>query len=146
MICPKCHGPNRNNAKECEHCSVVFAHIGKAGMPERRPNEQCGWPSCRTEADCRMRTPKGWLSLCATHYDHYWRHSPLVATDPNGNADRIALAKIDEGKGFRHDWYRERKLPYEPPKGAAGMKLWKTLYGPQRREREPGDDDDTPAD
>lgn len=57
---------------------------------------------------------------------------------------RMPEAKKADGTGnsYRERWYRERGLPYEPPRLSASGSLRPMANHAPRRQREPGEDED----
>lgn len=105
------------------------------------PRAKCGWTNCMADALPRMKTPRGWLDLCLSHYDDYWRWIPLSQSDPNGWLDERQMAATRVG--YRERWYAEHNLPYEPPRlGDSPPFKCVGRLAPEIRQREPGDDDE----
>ncbi len=114
------------------------SYPGNVDKPKfKHPHIQCAHEACPDSAIVRQRTITGFANFCRTHYDAYWLG--------------VAKGEIKEyekpiEETFRGTWYRDRGLPYEPPRKVRDVLAhWTLMHGAlpkPPRQREPGDDDE----
>src|SRR3990170_1099183 len=124
MKCPKCKTQNLGNATECDHCGVVFGDLHGGQPVSEDQNCRC---CCGRPGDIKQDGAwKCWESA------GYTRIPNPAIVDGTGNS-------------YRERWYRERGLPYEPPK-ISQVGSFRNLgsFNPNRvqRMREPGCDEE----
>lgn len=92
--------------------------MGRKQAVQQKPAERvfvpCSHVDCPDCAIVRLHTPTGWANVCLKHYDAHWLD---YAKRWNANPDKVNAEDARmHGESARARWYRENKLPYEPPK------------------------------
>lgn len=128
MKCPKCRHVNKDDAKECEDCGVVFAHIRGGRGKEDTIDRTCPWNDhgsiCGVVGSLSDSTNGQGPWYCSKHY---WKLK--------GYPDAVIGAA--KAPSFRKRWYADHERDYEPPK--------KGNLDALIRKREPSDDDEVAA-
>lgn len=143
IVCPKCKGILENDGT----CSCGYGKRRNTGS-SKEVDRSCPWNDhgliCGRIGSMSDSTLGDGPWYCS---QHYWQLRGFPVSDPG-----------KPSISYREQWYAERGLPYEPPK-LESVGNWRCMaedstlllarlksgqLGP--RQREPGDDDDTPLD